>query len=115
MGYTTRFNNKNRRAGARYGFVTELRYRAYRQTCIIGSGAGHTVNMSGGGVAIAIERVLEAGAEVEMVMDWPGIYHGRQRMRLFVWGEVLRSDERFTALRIVSHEFREAAPVRAVA
>jgi hypothetical protein len=105
---------KNQRASARYGFVTPLRYRAFRQAAITTSGSGQSIDMSAGGMSIEIGKVLEPGIELELVLDWPGIYHGRQRMRLFVWGEVVRSDETKTALRIVTHEFRDAA-ARAVA
>lgn len=100
---------KNQRASARYSFVTGLRFRAYRQAAITCSGSGQSADMSAGGIAIEIGKVLETGVEVELVLDWPGLYHGRQRMRLFVWGEVVRSDESVTAVRIVTHEFREAA------
>ncbi len=71
--------------------------------------------MSAAGIAIGIGRVLETDTEVELVLDWPGLYHGKQRMRLFVWGQVVRSDEAGTALRILSHEFRTAPSARAVA
>jgi hypothetical protein len=115
MGRMTRSAIKNRRASARYNFVTALRYRAYRQTAITCSGMGRTIDMSAGGAAIEIGRVLEEGTEMELVLDWPGIYHGKQRMRLILWGEVLRSTESGTSLKILSHQFRNAATERAVA
>jgi hypothetical protein len=105
----------NRRTNARYEFVTGLRFRAYRQAAVACSGSGRTIDMSAGGIAIEIGRLLDPGAEVEMVLDWPGLYHGRQRMRLYVWGEVLRSSPECTAVKILSHEFKDAALARAVA
>jgi hypothetical protein len=107
----------NQRKNTRYGMVTSLRYRVFRQAAITCSGSGQTINMSAGGMAIEIGRVLEPGTELELVLDWPGLYHARQRMRLFIWGEVVRSGEQSTAVRIVTHEFREAvaAATRAVA
>lgn len=115
MPKRTKSDIKNRRANARYGFVTALRFRAYRQTAVECSGSGRTIDMSAGGITIEIGRPLEPGIEVEMVLDWPGLYHGRQRMRLYLWGEVLRSSHESTAVRILSHEFRDAAAARAVA
>lgn len=100
---------KNQRASTRYGFVTPLRYRVYRQAAIVTSGSGQTIDMCAGGIAIEIGKTVEPGAELELVLDWPGLYHGRQRMRLYVWGEVLRSCPSKTALRIVSHQFRDVA------
>jgi hypothetical protein len=54
------------------------------------------------GIAIEIGKTVKPGVEVELVMDWPGLYHGRQRMRLFVWGEVLRSCPAKTAAQAVA-------------
>jgi hypothetical protein len=107
-------NLVNRRASARYRMVTPLRYRAFCQTAITGAGSGQSIDMSSGGIAIEIGKVLEPGSEIEVVLDWTGIYHGKRRMRLFVWGQVVRSEEQRTAVRILSHEFREAS-ARAVA
>jgi hypothetical protein len=70
--------------------------------------------MSSGGIAIQIGKVLEPGSEIELVLDWTGIYHGKHRIRLFVCGEVVRSEEHRTAVRILTHEFRESS-ARAVA
>jgi c-di-GMP-binding flagellar brake protein YcgR len=104
----------NQRASARYRTVTALRYRVFHQAAITCSGSGQTIDMSAGGIAIEIGRVLEPGTELELSLDWTGLYHGKRRMRLFLWGEVVRSDEQSTAMRILTHEFREVA-ARAVA
>ena len=106
----------NQRRSTRYGFVTGLRYRAFRQQAITCSGSGQTVDMCAGGLSIEIGRALDPDTELELVLDWPGLYHGRPRMRLFLWGEVVRNTETAVAVRILSHEFREpAAAARAVA
>jgi len=106
----------NQRSSTRYGFVTGLRYRAFRQQAITCSGSGQTIDMCAGGLAIEIGRVLDPGTELELLLDWPGLYHGRPRMRLFLWGEVVRSTETRVAIRILAHEFREpATAARAVA
>jgi hypothetical protein len=94
--------------------VTPLRYRAFSQTAITCAGSGQSIDMSSGGIAIEIGKVLEPGTEIELVLDWTGLYHGKRRMRLFVWGEVVRSEEHRTAVRIMTHDFRESS-ARAVA
>jgi PilZ domain len=104
----------NQRASARYRMVTALRYRAFRQAAVTCSGSGQSIDMSSGGIAIEIGRVLDPGTEVELALDWTGLYHGKRKMRLLIWGEVVRSSEQSTAVRILSHEFREAS-ARAVA
>jgi hypothetical protein len=45
-------------------------------------------------------------------MDWTGLYHGRESVRLFVIAQVTRTGARGTALRILSHRFRDVTPAR---
>ncbi|MDE3167232.1 MAG: PilZ domain-containing protein [Acidobacteriota bacterium] len=106
---------KNRRAHTRHQFATALRYRGWRQDTVLCSGSGRTIDMSAGGITLDLGRALEPGAELEMALEWPGIYHDRPRMRLYVWAEVLRSTPESTAVRILTHEFQDAAAARAVA
>lgn len=73
---------------------------------------GHTIDMSARGMLLDISDALPAGTRLEVVMDWPGIYFGRKKVRLFVIGVVARVDARGTALRMVRHEFRDAAAKR---
>lgn len=51
------------------------------------------------------------GTEIEVSLDWHGMYHGKQKMRLLLTVEVVRSDARGTAVRILDHLFEEVAPV----
>lgn len=92
-----------------------LRFRAFRQTAILCSGSGQSLDMSAGGIAVAIGRKLDPGTEIELALDWTGLYHGKPRMLLTLWGEVLRSTETTTAIRILTHEFRGSSAAKAVA
>ena len=70
---------------------------------------GRTVDMSATGVLIEIADSLAAGSNLELRMNWPGLYHGKAAVRLSLTGAVVRADQRGTALRITRHEFRESA------
>jgi len=91
----------NRRSADRYVLRMPLRYRATAQWQ-----RGHTVDISARGMLLDIPDSPPAGSRLEVDMDWPGVYFGRKKVRLFVIGMVTRVDERGTALRFARHEFR---------
>jgi len=68
--------------------------------------------MSAGGILLVVLESLPIGMNLQLAMDWTGLYHGRQAMRLSVVASVTRVDQRGAALRIVSHRFREVSPAR---
>jgi hypothetical protein len=67
--------------------------------------------MSAGGLLIDPPEAAPVGSTLEVAIDWPGLYHGKPMVRLFLIGSVARSDGRGTALRILSHQFRDVRPV----
>lgn len=66
--------------------------------------------MSAGGILIHVRETLPPGTKWELAMDWTGLYHGTNTMRLDLIATVMRTDGRGAALRILSHRFREARP-----
>lgn len=71
---------------------------------------GQTLDMSAGGLLIDAPEAAPVGSTVELVLDWPGLYHGKPMVHLFLIGSVMRNDSRGTALRILSHQFRDVRP-----
>jgi hypothetical protein len=63
--------------------------------------------MSAGGVLIDLPEAAAVGSTVELAIQWPGIYHGRQVVRLLLTACVSRVDSRGTAMQILSHQFRD--------
>lgn len=68
--------------------------------------------MSAGGLLIHVPEPLAIGAKLELAMDWTGLYHGRQAMRLFLIATVTRTERSGAGLRIRSHRFRDTIPAR---
>ena len=58
-----------------------------------------------------IPVAMPVGTRLELSMDWTGLYHGKQKMRLVLLGWVTRVDENGTAVRFVRHQFRDVSPV----
>jgi hypothetical protein len=97
----------NRRAAERYVLRMPLQYRTVAQWL-----PGHTIDMSARGVLLEIPDSLPAGTRLEAIIDWPGIYFDKKKVRLFLAGVIARVDKRGTALRILRHEFRDVAAKR---
>ncbi len=70
------------------------------------------LNMSATGILIQVPDSLAIGSKLELSMDWTGLYHGRQNMRLFLIAAVTRSGDKGVALRILSNRFRDVSPFR---
>jgi hypothetical protein len=102
---------KNLRASNRYAVRALLQYRAAIPSLESVWKSGYTHVMSAGGILIYPSDVVPVGATLEVAIDWPGLYHGKPMVRLFVIGTVARVDGRGTALRILSHEFRDVRPI----
>ena len=101
-----------RRTHRRYDLKIPLRYRAINGPLPAPWKPGRMLNMSAGGLLVEASEHLPEGARLELAMDWTGLYHGRQAMRLFLLATVTRSGARRAGLRILSHRFRDASPAR---
>lgn len=103
---------KDRRGASRYDLKLAFRYRAASRPLDSAWKHGHTLNMSASGVLIDIPETRSVGSMLELAIDWPGLYHDKPMVRLYLTGAVSRTDGRSIALRILRHRFCEAsAPI----
>jgi hypothetical protein len=72
---------------------------------------GTTVDMSATGILLDLPSEVEPGTELALMLEWTGLYHNKERMRLLARVEVVRCDSRGTAVRILEHEFEEMEQV----
>jgi hypothetical protein len=96
---------KEQRAFQRYSIERGVHYRGIG---IEISGIGRTVNMSRGGVLLAIDRILPRGLNVEVEVDWPVELSDRIPVKLVIRGKIIRSKMNGVALvgvTIASYEF----------
>jgi hypothetical protein len=101
--------NGNRRQGRRYAIQLELQYKLLRRQQVVLYGGGVTSNISSGGVAFRTENVLPPGSPVELAIDWPVLLQNTCALKLVIFGRVVRSGERGTAIRLSRYEFRTHA------
>jgi hypothetical protein len=109
----TRFSKgTTRRANFRYEVRIPLRYRRAGKAPNSPWKLGRSVDMSARGIRIDIPETMPKGSRLELSMDWPGLYHGADMVRLLLVGYVTRVDGQGVALRILKHRFFVPAVVR---
>ncbi|HLK62169.1 MAG TPA: hypothetical protein VKU19_01920 [Bryobacteraceae bacterium] len=109
----------DRRKKFRFPIHRELRYKLLDDGVLVGQGAGQSVNIGSGGVAITIDREVKPGTFIELSISWPVLLDDSCPMRFIAFGRVLRSVGKRAACSIDKYEFRTqartfqmAAPVR---
>jgi hypothetical protein len=98
----------DRRRDKRYDLELELRWKLIRRRRLLESGEGRTLDVSSGGILFDAGRPLPAGLNVELSLAWPVMLHSVAPLQLLVFGKIVRSEGRRTAIRMVQHEFRTA-------
>jgi hypothetical protein len=101
----------DRRRDKRYALELNVRWKLIRRRRLLENGEGRTVDLSSGGVLFDAGRPLPPGLNVELSITWPVMLHNVAPLQLLVYGKIVRSDGRFTAVRMVQHEFRTAGTV----
>jgi len=95
----------DRREDRRYEHEMDLRF-TYEQDGVTYFGAGHTVDLSRGGVRFRTDTPPPQGVVAELRISWPFLLQNVCPLELMVWGSILTNDDRGTVLRMSRHEFR---------
>jgi hypothetical protein len=98
----------DRRRDRRYGLELDVRWKLIRRRRVLETGEGRTLDVSSGGILFDAGRPLPAGLNVELSITWPVMLHNVAPLQLLVYGKIVRSDGRRTAIRMMQHEFRTA-------
>jgi len=98
--------HEDRRGKRRFRIDQEVRYRLLYGHRIAETGVGRTLNMSSSGVWITTQTPLTPGLPVELSISWPALLNDVCPMKLVIYGCVVRSSEKGTAVNIERYEFR---------
>jgi len=98
-----------RRRKSRFPICRDLRYKLIEHDVIVAEGGGETVNIGSGGVSFLAEQALPAGTFAELSISWPAMLDENTRMRLVVYGRLLRSHDRTAVCTVDKYEFRTQA------
>src|ERR1035437_1658356 len=104
MDFTKKEND--RRSKCRFAMERDVRYKVAEEGVVVAAGSGQTINLCSGGVAFATEQPLTPGGFVELSISWPVLLDETCRMRLIVFGRVLRCTGRKAVCTIDKYEFR---------
>ena len=95
-------SHPDRRQHFRYPLNLELRYRLSDKI----TGVGATLNISSGGIFFKTSGPLPQRSQINLAIDWPFLLDGVCHLKLVMWGQVVRSDAKGTAIKASSYEFR---------
>ena len=105
---TTRIaKHLERRTKARFPLNRQLRYKLLHNaggTQPVGN--GHTLDISSGGIAFAIDREVPFETYIELSISWPVLLHNDCPMQLIVFGRILRSKPGRSVCTVDKYEFR---------
>ena len=99
-------NERERRTKLRFQIDQEVKYKMLYGQRIAETGVGRTMNISSGGVWFTTENMLTSGMPVELSMSWPVLLNDSCPMKLMIYGCVVRSNEKGSAVAIERYEFR---------
>jgi hypothetical protein len=83
-----------------------VKYKMLYGQRIAETGSGKTINISSGGVWFTTENVLTPGMPIELSVSWPVLLNDSCPMKIMIYGCVIRSGEKGTAVAIERYEFR---------
>ncbi len=106
LGTSRRLKGGEQRRTRRFPVECELAYKALGKVDGRIVGAGHTINMSSGGVLFTAEHSLDVGQQVELSIKWPTKLEGKHPLNLIVVGRVVRSEVGKVAVETRFHDFR---------
>jgi c-di-GMP-binding flagellar brake protein YcgR len=94
------------RVNRRYPIALDVQYKLHNDQQEMRSGSGRTLNISTGGILFHTKDPLPASGEIDLALEWPLLLDRTCPLRLLARGQIVRSDERGTAVRLLSHDFR---------
>jgi hypothetical protein len=101
--------SEERRKKSRFSICRDLRYKLVEGDEVLAQGMGETINIGSRGVWFISGQPLLPGAFVELSINWPVLLEDNTRMRLVVFGRLLRSSDYAAACTVDKYEFRTQA------
>ena len=96
----------DRRSVRRFAMSLDVAYRMFlAQRTVVSEGTVKTIDISSAGVLLDNLRQCPSGSTAELVVDWPFTTQDCPHRRLWLFGWVVRSDGRGTAIKIARYHF----------
>ena len=98
--------SQDRRHKRRYSIQLAVQYKIVKNYLVVGTGSGHSLNLSSNGIAFATAQPLKVGSYLELAISWPVLLNQSCPLKLVASGRVVRSDHECTAITMDRYEFR---------
>jgi hypothetical protein len=98
--------SEDRRSRRRYPIELAVQYKILKNYLVTGTGAGHSIDLSSGGIAFSTNTLLKVGSYLELSISWPVLLNQSCPLKLVASGRVVRSDRNCTAISLDRYEFR---------
>ena len=95
-----------RRSHERFPINLPADFRVIYRNRIQDLGASRTINIGSGGVLLKPDRLLALGASIELSINWPLRLESGCRLKLVIFGRIVRSDDGGAAVKAKHYEFR---------
>jgi hypothetical protein len=100
---------RKQRSKRRFLIEQDVHYERLRGTEVVDAGKGKTLNMSSNSVRFTTGLALRAGDKVKVALNWPVLLDATCRLKMVIYGSVVRSDGDSATVRIRQHELRTRA------
>jgi hypothetical protein len=99
------------RSKRRFLIEQDVHYERLKGTEVLDAGMGKTLNMSSNSLHFTTGLALHAGDKVKVAVNWPVLLDATCRLKMVIYGSVVRSDGNSATVRIRQHELRTRAGV----
>lgn len=100
---------QNRRLKRRFVIQQDVRYERVRGAKVLDAGMGRTLDMSSSALRFTTGMALCRGDKVKVTVDWPVLLDATCRLKMVIYGWVLRSDGNSAVVSIGHYEMRTRA------
>jgi len=106
---------QERRSKRRFLIEQDVQYERLKGSEVLDAGIGKTLDMSSNSLRFTTGLALQAGDKVKIAVNWPVLLGATCRLKMIIFGRVVRSDGASATVRIRQHELRTRAGVVAPA
>ena len=92
----------------RYPLTLDVEYKVPGGNGVRLMGFGRTVNISSRGLLLDISPPLPSRGPIELSINWPFLLDGSIRLKLLMYGEIVRVSGSRIAVRATGHTFHTA-------
>jgi hypothetical protein len=100
---------REQRSKRRFLIEQDVRYERLKGAEVLDAGMGKTLDISSNSLRFTTGLALQPGDKVKVAVNWPVLLDATCRLKMVIYGRVVRSDGNSATVRIRQHELRTRA------